>query len=510
MTLSHWDLRAAIALALASVLAVVVGVVMATPTSTMAVGVVGLVAFVLSLPVLLRWHRPLLFLSWNASVQVFVLPGKPSLWMLLAGISLMLTILGSTLDRRIKLQTVPSVTWTLGLLLLVVLVTAELRGGIGIKSLGAQTYGGKKYIFIIAAVVGYFALSMVRVPVEKTFGYMKAWCLGTLTLAMSNLAYTLGPAFYWLFLFFPVELAMEQALADFFGGSLRRLNGLGFAMMGPFCLMLISYGTGGMMDWRRPWRMALFAVIMVISMLGGFRSLLGLFGLLFLFQFWLEGLWRTKHAISLAVAVLLAAAVVIPFSRQLPLTVQRTLSFLPLDVDPQARHDAEASSAWRFQMWQLLWSQVPDYLWLGKGYALDPMDLYFAQESYRRGFIQNYETAMIAGDFHSGPLSVLIGFGLPGTVALAAFVFAGWRVVRANHANSPPELRNLNTFIYAYFLCRVAFFLGVFGDVASDLAHFTGLVGVSVALNGGVRSRAPALASAPAPATAPPPEPQPA
>jgi len=501
MTLSPSDLRSALAFAVAVLVAVMAGVMMATPTSMLAVGLVGVLGFVLSLPLLLRWHRPLLFFSWNAAIQVFMLPGSPRLWMLLAGLSLVLTVLGSTLDRRIRLLNVPSVTWTLGLFLLIVLTTAALRGGIGIKSLGGQTYGGKKYIFILAAVVGYFALSLVRVPVEKAFTYMAGYCLGTITMTMSNVAYTLGPAFYWLFLLFPAELAMEQAITDMFGGSLRRLSGIGFAMVGPFCLMLMSYGIRGLLDWRRPWRLAVFLGIVTVSLLGGYRSLIGLYALLFLFQFWFEGLWRTRYVTALGVAVLLAAMFAGVFSRQLPLTVQRSLSFLPLDIDPQARMDAENSSEWRFQMWRLLWAQLPDYLWLGKGYALDPMDLYFAQESYRRGFIQNYETAMIAGEFHSGPLSLLIGFGLPGTLAFLAFLLAGWRVVRRNHRHSPPELRAINTFIHAYFLCRAAFFFGVYGDVALDLAYFTGLVGASVALNGGVRSRDPA----PGPSAAPPP-----
>ncbi len=484
MTHSPADLRGGIAFVLAALVAMMVGVLLTTPTSMAAIGFVGALAFCLSLPLLLRWHRPLLFLSWNAAVQVFILPGSPRLWMLLAGVSLLLTVLGSTLDRRIRLQHVPSVTWTLLAFLAVVLGTAMMRGGIGIKSLGAQTYGGKKYVFIVAAVVGYFALSALRVPMEKTYRYMAGFCLGTVTLAVSNVAYALGPAFYWLYHLFPVEFALDQASSDFFGGPFRRLSGIGFAMVGPFCLMLMSYGIRGLFDWRHAWRMAVFAAIIAVSLLGGFRSMIALYVLMFGFQFWIEGLWRTRFAIGLLLALVLASAVAAPFSRQLPLTVQRSISFLPLDIDPQARVDAEISSEWRFQMWRLLWSQMPQYLWLGKGYVLDPMDLFFAQESYRRGFIQNYETSMIAGEFHSGPLSLMISFGLPGAITLGAFLVASFLCLRRNFDRSRPELKMINTFIYAYFLCRVAFYFLVFGDLALDLAYFTGLVGVSVALNG--------------------------
>ena len=42
--------------------------------------------------------------------------------MALAGVSLLLTVLGSTLNRRIRLQHVPAVTWTLLAFLAVVLV----------------------------------------------------------------------------------------------------------------------------------------------------------------------------------------------------------------------------------------------------------------------------------------------------------------------------------------------------------------------------------------------------
>jgi hypothetical protein len=507
MTLSPADLRGGIAFVLAALVALLVGVLMSTPTSTVAIGLIGVLSFLLSLPLLLRWHRPLLFLSWNAAIQLFVLPGSPRLWMVLAGLSLLVTVLSSTLDRRIRMQHVPMVTWTLLGFLGVVLFTAAMRGGIGIKALGAQTYGGKKYVFIIAAVVGYFALSALRVPVEKAFRYMAAFCLGTVTLAMSNVAYVLGPAFYWLYLLFPVEFAMEQASSDFFGGPFRRLSGIGFAMVGPFCLMLMSYGIRGLLDWRRPWRMVVFVSIIAVSLLGGFRSMIALYVLLFAFQFWIEGLWRTRYAVGLLLVILLTGAALVPLARELPLTMQRSISFLPLDVDAGARHDAEMSTDWRLQMWRLLWAQVPQYMWVGKGFALDPTDLHFVQESLRRGFIQSYEGTMISGEFHSGPLSLLIGFGIPGSVTFIAFLFAGWRVVRHNHLNGSPELRAINIFIHACYLCRVCFFFGVYGDVGLDLAYFTGLVGASVALNGDGRTpvSAPAPVAAPAPVTQPQP-----
>jgi hypothetical protein len=56
-----------------------------------------------------------------------------------------------------------------------------------------------------------------------------------------------------------------------------------------------------------------------------------------------------------------------------------------------------------------------------------------------------------------------------------------------NFKYSSDEYKTINTVLYAYFVARVVFFFAVFGSLYSDLALFTGLVGLSVSLNGGVR-----------------------
>jgi len=58
MTLSPSDLRSTLAYAVAVLVALMAGVMMASPTSMMAMGLVGLLGFVLSLPLLLRFITP--------------------------------------------------------------------------------------------------------------------------------------------------------------------------------------------------------------------------------------------------------------------------------------------------------------------------------------------------------------------------------------------------------------------------------------------------------------------
>jgi hypothetical protein len=100
--------------------------------------------------------------------------------------------------------------------------------------------------------------------------------------------------------------------------------------------------------------------------------------------------------------------------------------------------------------------------------------------------VSGQEGTMLAGDYHNGPLSVIIPFGLFGTVAFFWFLWAGFRVTYQNYQFGDPAYRRVNTFLFAFYVVRVVFFLTVFGALVADLVMFAGLVGLSISLNGGV------------------------
>jgi hypothetical protein len=103
----------------------------------------------------------------------------------------------------------------------------------------------------------------------------------------------------------------------------------------------------------------------------------------------------------------------------------------------------------------------------------------------------------LVGDFHNGPLSVLVPFGLWGAIAWLWFLAAALRVLYFNYKYGDPALRHLNTFFFAVFLMRTLFFFVVFGGIESDMLIFAGLLGLSVSLNGGVARPQPAEAPSP-------------
>lgn len=483
------------ALAIILLVAVVAGYFLADPTEIESVALMGIVISVLILPWLLKWHHPILVVAWNASVIVFFLPGQPYLWMLMALISFGLTVLNRFLDPNFKFAWVPSVTWTLLIFAAVVLITAQATGGIGLRSMGANVIGGKKYYLIWFAVLGYFALSVRPLPVTKAGFFGSLHFASGMTTMVSTLAYVLGPAAYFLYAIFPTDYAMHLVAKDYSmdytAANISRFSGFAGIGQALVPVFFIRWGARGLLDWSRPWRMAGFILVVGISLLGGFRSTLGLFGLLFLIQFWNEGLFRTKLFPALLGVSAVGLTVLYLTASSLPMAVQRSLTVLPLiPVSDVARSDATDSSKWREDMWKQLQPEVARSFWLGKGYTANQTTYRLEQEAVRMGLAQDYEMMILAGDYHSGWRSIMIPFGIWGILAFSAFLIAGMKVLWANRNKGEGALRRVNLFLLTFFISKTVFFFFVVGAIASDLFIFTGLVGLSVSLNQANEARA--------------------
>jgi hypothetical protein len=311
-----------------------------------------------------------------------------------------------------------------------------------------------------------------------------------ITAVVPDLAYKAGQAFWWLFYLFPPLFARGQAMSDIsITSQMVRVFGLGPAAIALLSWLLARYGMRGLFVWQRPWRLALLALALTAPLFSGFRSFFILAGLMCFFQFWLEGLHRTRFVWVIGAILLLAIPVLLLGSTRLPLVVQRTLSFLPIEVSPVAKASAQGSTEWRLEMWRALLPEVSSHFWVGKGYSIDPNELVMSIESTYRGY-GAYKEAATAGSYHNGPLSVIIPFGIWGTLAFGWFLGASIFYLYGNYRNGELRLLRINTLLLASFLAKTVFFLLVFGMFYMDLPVFTGFVGFSMCLNGhtGVRA----------------------
>jgi hypothetical protein len=467
-------------------LAVLLGYFLAQPLESGSIAVVVLVLSLLSVPLFMKWHHPMLILSWNASANPLFLPGRPCLWMVMAFISLFFAVLSRSVNSNRRFIQVPSLTKPLLFLAAVVIATAMLTGGIGIRSLGSERYGGKGYFYLLAAIGGYFAFTSQRIPSNKAGLYVAMFFLAGLTSLIGDLALFGGGPFTFLLYVFAPDDGMEKIAG---GGSVAlgmvRLGALPAAAAALYGWLLAKYGFKGAFELGRPWRLGLIGLTVVGCLASGYRSSLILLGLTLMFLFCFEGLHRTRLLPAVAGFALLLGAVVFPQADKLPLMAQRALSFLPaVPVNPLAKESAQASTEWRVEMWKQVLPQVPRYFIKGKGYALDPNDLFMAQISAYRGFGIQASGAVVAGDYHNGPLSVLIPFGVFGLIGFIWLMVAGLRLLYFYHRFGPPEFQRINTFLLAAFLAKVCFFVFIFGSINSDLCTFLGILGVSVSLNG--------------------------
>src|SRR5579859_1569365 len=163
--------------AICAVLAIIIGVLMTNPWTYTSLGFVGLVLAVLLVPVLLKWHQPLLIFCWFTPIMMFFIKGDPNLSLVMITISLVISVTERALGQTHFLN-VPRISWPLFALIGVVLLTAKLTGGLGLRAFGSEVYGGKKYIFLVVGILGYFALTARPIPLEKAQRYVSLFFLG--------------------------------------------------------------------------------------------------------------------------------------------------------------------------------------------------------------------------------------------------------------------------------------------------------------------------------------------
>jgi hypothetical protein len=470
-------------------LAILLGYLLADPVDSGSLAVFVLLAAVLCVPLLLKWHHPLLILTWNAAIMPSFFPGMMSLWMALAMVTFAFGLLNRATSPENKFLCPIPVTAALIFLAVVVVGTMISTGGIGARAFNSAKYGGKGYFHIGFAIIGFFALCSQKIPRKYATFFAGAYFLSGFTEAMSDLIYLAGPKAYGLFSIFPMGNATSLAAAeqDLALQDNIRIGGFGLAMVAVVTGMLAMFGVRGVLDFKRPWRGLVLMVAIVAGTYSGFRSMLLLSVMALVVVFFMEGLHRTRIVFVVAGLAAVLVGLLAVYASDLPMPVQRAISFLPVDVNPMVRHDAQNSVDWRVDMWRSLLPEVPQYWLMGKGYLVDANALSLGFESLARGLGSRWEAAALAGDYHNGPLSLMIPLGGLGVAAFLCFLAAGGRVLWLNYRHGDAELIKINRFLLAYFGVRIVYFIFVFGSFYQDLFVFTGMVGMSLSLNGGVR-----------------------
>ena len=473
-------------------LAIFVGYLLTNP---MDYGALGFLAFVLAAlisPIFIKWHYPILIFGIGCPMIMFFLPGRPPMWQVVVAVSLSIAIVERTLSSGRRFISVPAMTAPLMFLLGTIILTMELTGGIGFHQLGSSGGGGQKYVYCFTGIAMFFALVSRGIPKNKRNFYIFIYFFS----ATLNIFGDIGPML-------PPPLNYVNLLIAPSGAALQSDAALGVSRFGAISSgcnavllwMLAKYGIRGIFLSGTVWRLPAFCLLTAASQLGGYRSALITFLIVFIFLFFLERLHRSKLVFVFLLGGALAGALLVPFAGHLPKVMQRSLAFLPFaNVNSEVRMDAEGSSEWRLAIWRGLLPQIPQYLLLGKGYSFTEADweymgggAYAGQANAAAQLDATQQALALSSDFHSGPLSTLIGFGIWGAIGMIWLMAATLRLLYRNYRYGDPELKTINAFLLANCFTTIILFLFVMGAFQNDIGNFAKFAGLSVALNWGVR-----------------------
>jgi hypothetical protein len=310
---------------------------------------------------------------------------------------------------------------------LIYLATVYARNPVGFWAMQTSMVGGRPYFEIVLAFGAFMILSRVQITdfIAKIFPFffvIPAWCVGMLDVIsrlFPQTGYVLNSTYSGVGT--GGATAAFQAEAEL---GTTRMVGLQNAGVSSILILCAKYNPITLISPLYPHRVVMLTIAFSAIFLSGFRSVLLFAFLAFLLSSILRGhlkdLWVASSIALFALILLISMQGTV---LQLPLTMQRALSWLPGDWNTEAVTDAEESSRWRFEMWGWAWNDdriLRDRTWgQGFGLSIDDMNLIAASLMAGQGGGSllggsDRENFMITGSFHSGPLSTIKYIGLVG------------------------------------------------------------------------------------------------
>ncbi|MFA5688378.1 MAG: O-antigen ligase family protein [Kiritimatiellales bacterium] len=275
----------------------------------------------------------------------------------------------------------------------VILVLMAARGS-GLKFLGSAVWGGSPYILVFAAT--FFYLFSRRLRVTRS-GILWTVFLSVLLGGVNTLFQRRG--------FF---VAMET-MNEF---SQVRLS---WAM--PLATSLLPLAL--VIHWKRIWLPALLALASLMAAAAtGFRGrIVSTVFLCFVFFYFYAGN-RKQYVVKALFTGLLLWGAILAAAPFLPLGMQRAVSFVPgVTVNLAQASVAQGSTEWRFEIWKYCLQQFPEYWLIGRGIAFNVWTT-ISELGALDVQLQNQWFMFLTHSYHSGPLTLLIDYGLPGLLVM--------------------------------------------------------------------------------------------
>lgn len=414
------------------------------------------------------------------------IPGYPAPWYAITPLATMM-LLARFLMRRNNFTY--RFTWmdVLMILQIFALAQAYVRNPTGLAILGSSTtIGGRPYMDYGMAIFAYFVLATVKTEIKIVKRVILCMILVSLAdqllLSATSFSGTLSQVVGRIYsnVDYAANVGGSSHTVDFAETRFSSLAGLGVV------LSQILFSFNRPLECALPWRPLRFLTLLftgAVVMLSGFRS-----NLIKMSCFFIAGTVIRRRpldfVIAVAPAVIVLSVLLMIGPKTLPMAVQRTLSFLPIEVDASIRESAQGSSDWRFEMWRLVLTsdryiknkilgdgfgfsaaeqeaQIQDALGMRK-YSGDSIDAFIAKGSYHGWHVEAIR--------FTGALGLIIGVFI-----LFSFARNAW--ISINHH------RGSDFFPYAVYLCmpfliEPFFTLFVFGSYKGSFITYIAMSGM--------------------------------
>ena len=315
---------------------------------------------------------------------------------------------------------------------LLYLASVFVRNPVGAKWLGSDMVGGRPYFDNFVAFLAFCVVTRAPVDLKAAARFPVMLLIGSAFVSLGSLLTYLVPSSAGVLgnmysVFAPKEIRPGSIMPEDVIGRKPGLLVVGISGVKLLCsyfrpLTLVSPLYG--------WRFLAAGLVFVTLLLSGFRSgLVATFAYVCISSYFRR---QSRDIFMFLVAGGLALSVAALGNSRLftlPFAAQRALSFLPGEWDYEAAKDAKGSTQWRFEIWEMV---LTEDKWirnkfLGDGFGFTRYELSLMESL--SGFGDTQEAFMVAGTYHSGPLSAIRYAGFVGLALYLTLI--GYLAMRA-------------------------------------------------------------------------------
>lgn len=349
------------------------------------------------------------------------------------------------------------------------LATMAVRG-FGIRMMGSMAYGGMGYLYMFLWIGFYFACKQIAIQEKYVNRLLLGLCFATAIPVGFMLIVFFKPSLYGTISSF-TNTSFEY-LGDSAGsGDMGKGRWGSAATLGQF---IIYYAlTSSFKQQALQKKMLLLAVAIFAVLISGFRSTLVASLITIVLWTVIKSKNKFTTVIGFGACLMLFWGLAFLLVDQLPENMQRTVSFLPgVKIHGAMAGDAQASVNWRLEVWSYAFTRIPEYLLVGRGFVQNVSAAAWMQASY----YVTPEFAWMMSNYHNGPLSIILTFGLFGTITFFGFflfsVRQGIVALRRYRRHQNLYAYTLVQFSTLYIGQKILQYIFIMGEVRSSFPDF--------------------------------------